>query len=144
MTTGNIEAFFPQDCIGTVGNRFGGAEATYLLCFRWALGVFHPEDTPNPSTPVLWELWSLFSPCVANYPGWGHSTAFSKYGDLVKSLLRCCVWSRESQGCYKLTTHSLATISPVLGWTVSSQIHVHLEPQNVTLFRNRVFADSIS
>lgn len=44
MRTGNIEIFPPQNCIRTAGNRFGKAEATYLLCFRGALGVFHPED----------------------------------------------------------------------------------------------------
>lgn len=45
MRIGNLEAFPPQDCMRTVGNRFGRAEAAHFcLCFMWVLGVFHPED----------------------------------------------------------------------------------------------------
>lgn len=32
----------------------------------------------------------------------------------------------------------------VLGWRMCPQIHVHPEPQNTSLFRNRIFADVIS
>lgn len=105
MRTGNVEAFPPQDCVRTVEHRFGRAEATYLLspgCISpWGLTLIPPF--------LLWNLWNLFSPGVANYPDWGHSATIRRHRTSVELLHECHVWSQRG---YKMTMYCRATMSP--------------------------------
>lgn len=110
MKTGNIEAFPPQDCVRTIGTDLEGLKP-HICCFRWALGVFHPEGLPliPPLQPCeisetcfLWMLLITHT-AVTLLP-------LADMGTSVKLLHECPVWLRESQGGYEMTIRCHVTI----------------------------------
>lgn len=101
MKTGNIEAFPPQDCVRTIGTDLEGLKPR-ICCFRWALGVFHPEGLPliPPLQPCeisetcfLWMLLITHTEVIV--------LPLADMGTSVKLLHECRFWLRESQGVTK-------------------------------------------
>ena len=115
-------------------------------------GPMHKNSECTTVQPSL-KAVSTFIPIIGQSPfvflqqPWESGLVSSGWNSFWNTGLPQLFWANypcvRCRSCGTAFLPPLPASSPVLGWIVSPQIHVHPETVNVTLFENRVFADVI-